>query len=104
MVLQQLVSCVCKIFYSETVCSLGAGALPASEERLAAGPPVLSGLLVASHRSIVLILLPTWNIRFPKRINVLVNTLLSGKQYYSLALCTFPGLLLLCNRATQLNG
>ena len=41
---------------------------------------------------------------FPKRINVLVNTLLSGKEYYSLALCTFPGLLLLCNRATQLNG
>ena len=67
MVPQQLVSCVCKIFYSETVCSLGAGALPASAERLAVGPPVLSGLLVASHRSIVLILLSTWTIRSSPR-------------------------------------
>ena len=67
MVPQQLVSCAHKIFYSERFCSLGAGAVPASAERLAAGPPVLSGLLVASHRSIVLILLSTCTIRSSPR-------------------------------------
>ena len=41
--------------------------VPASAERLAVGPPVLSGLLVASHRSIVLILLSTWTIRSSPR-------------------------------------
>ena len=101
MVPQQLVSCVRKIFYSERFCSLSAGAGLSGETGCgASGTLWPSGCVTPEycpHSSFHLD-----HPLFPKRINV--PSSLSGKQYYSLALCAFPGFLLLCNRATRLNG